>query len=237
MIWAGLEAIGRIGTLAFSTACFFYFVVFLSSIPEFELKRVLPLFDSGVASVLKASLTADSFTGTVQIVLAMILPMVANQKKAFRSSAAGMAIGGSFFVFYFIAELMVMGPELVALMRIASMDFVRSIQITKYLHRFESFMVALWYWSILVQAGILAYCAMKAFMQTVGIKKKNPYVAVVFIILIGAVSYYIGYNRVFFLNFREFTWEYISIPFQFILPVILLIVMFIKKSFAKNDGK
>lgn len=237
LIWKGPEVIARIGTIAFSLACIFYFLILLASLPEFEMTRLMPLFGSGVAAVGKASFSADSFTGIIQIVVAMMLPMVADQTKAFRSAATGLAIGGLFFVFYFIAELMVMGPQLVALMRIASMDLVRSIQITQYLHRFESFMVALWYWSILVQAGVVAYCALQAFKQTVGIKKENPYLILLFGLLVGILTYYIGHDRVFFQNFRETQWLYISLPFQFILPVILLVVMMIKKLFTSNASK
>jgi len=237
LIWKGPEVIARIGTIAFSLACIFYLLVLLASLPEFEITRLMPLFGSGVAAVGKASFSADSFLGIIQVVIAMMLPMVANQTKAFRSATAGLAIGGSFFIYYFIVELMVMGPQLVALMRIPSMDLVRSIQITEYLHRFESFMVALWYWSILVQAGVLVYCALQAFKQTVGIKKDNLYLILLFGLLMGVITHYIGHDRVLFQNFRETEWKYISLSFQFILPVILLIVMMIKKLFTSNTSK
>lgn len=234
LIWYGPEVIGRMGIIAFVLACFFYFLVFLASLSEFDFIRLMPFFDSGLAAVSRASLSADTFTGVVQIVIAMILPMVATQSQALRSAATGLVIGGSFFVFYFIAEIMVMGEQLVALMRIASMDLVRSIQITEYLHRFESFMVALWYWSILVQAGILAYCAIKAFTQTVGIKHQNPYLVLLSGILIGVITYYAGYDRVFFLNFREFQWQYFALPVQFILPAFLWIVMIVRNLAASK---
>lgn len=237
LIWHGPEIIGRIGTLAFSLACIFYFLVLLASLPEFDASRLMPIFNAGVVGVSKASLSADSFTGIIQIVIAMMLPMVANQTKAFRSAATGLAIGGFFFVLYFIVEIMVMGPQLTSIMRIASMDLVRSIQITQYLHRFESFMVALWYWSILVQAGAVAYCALHAFKQTVGIKKTSPYLILLFGLLMGVLTYYLGYNRIFFQNFRESVWLYISLPFQFILPVVLLMVVMIKKLFTNSSSE
>ncbi|HEX3011022.1 MAG TPA: endospore germination permease, partial [Syntrophomonadaceae bacterium] len=220
LIWQGLEVIGRIGIIAFFLACIFYVLIFLASLPEFDLNKLMPLFSAGVVNTSIASLSADSFTGVIQIVIAMILPMISNQSKVFRSAAAGLAIGGVFFVSYFVAELMVMGPHLVSITRIPSMDLVRSIQITQYLHRFESFMVALWYWSILIRAGVLAYCALLTFKQTVGIKKDNPYLVIILGLLIGVLNYYIGYNRIFFLNFREYQWQYIALPLQYILPVI-----------------
>jgi spore germination protein KB len=229
LIWQGLEVIGRIGTIALFLDFIFFTLILLASLPEFDHTRLMPLFNTGVVNTSIASLSADSFTGVIQLVVAMMLPMVANQTKAFRSAATGLAIGGSFFVFYFIVEIMVMGPNLISIMRIPSMDLVRSIQITQYLHRFESFMVALWYWSILVRAGALAYCAFLAFKQTVGIKKDNPYYVVILGLSIGVLTYYMGYNRIFFLNFREYQWQYIALPVQYILPVFLLIVMAIKK--------
>lgn len=234
MVWQGPEVIGRISMIAFFLSFFFFILIFLASVPEFDLNRLMPLFNSGMLVTSEASLSADTFTGIIQIVIGMMLPMVANQSKAFRSAATGLAIGGSFFAFYFIAEIMVMGPHLISLMRIASMDLVRSIQITQYLHRFESFMVALWYWSILVQAGIVAFCALEAFKQTVGIKKDKPYLVLILVFLIGVLTYYIGYNRVFFINFREFQWQYIALPFQYVLPLFLLIMMAVRKLFTSE---
>jgi spore germination protein KB len=234
LIWKGPEVIARMGIIAFSLAILFYFLVFLASLSEINFNRLLPIFGSSILNVTKASFIADSFVGINQILIAMLLPLVANQKKALRSAAAGVSIGGTFFVFYFIVELMVMGPQVVALMRIASMDFVRSIQITQYLHRFESFMVALWYWSMLVQAGILTYCAQKAFVQTIGVKKEktNKILVFAFGIIILILTYFLAYDRVFFLNYREFKWQYFALPVHYGLPVLLLLFMLLKKALS-----
>lgn len=237
LIWQGLEAIGRIGIIALFLDLIFFTLILLASLPEFDFNKLLPLFNAGTVNTSIASLSTDSFLGVIPIVIAMILPMVPDQTKAFRAAATGLAIGGSFFVIYFVAELMVMGSHLISIMRIPSMDLVRSIQITQYLHRFESFMVALWYWSILIRAGALAYCALLAIKQTVGIKKDNPYSVLILGLLIGVLNYYIGYNRIFFLNFREYQWQYFALPFQYILPLVLLLVMLIKKPFTNKPKK
>lgn len=238
LVWKGPEVIARIGVVAFSLAIVFYVLVFIATLSEIDFSRLLPFFDSGVLAVTKASFSVDTFIGINQMVIAMLLPLVNNQKKAIGSAAAGVSIGGSFFVFYFIAELMVMGPEVIALMRIASMDFVRSIQITQYLHRFESFMVALWYWSMLIQAGILSYCSLKSFTQTMGIKKEKTKTIFIFIfgIILVVITYLIGYNRVFFLNYREFKWQYFVLPIQYGLPILLLIFLGVKKGLGYDRG-
>jgi spore germination protein KB len=230
MVWKGPEVIARTAVIGFSLAIVFYALVFMASVSEIDIDRIMPFFDFGFIPVFKASLKADTFVGVICVLLTMILPMVRNQKKAFRSAAAGLFIGGFFFVFYFVVELMVMGPQVVAIMRIASMDFVRSIQITEYLHRFESFMVALWYWSILVQTGILSTCSLQAFMQTTGIKKKNPYIIIIFGIIMVILTYLIGQDRVFFLIIREYGWEYFSLPIQFGVPLLLFLILGIKKA-------
>jgi spore germination protein KB len=239
LVWKGPEVISRMSVIGFVLAILFYFLVFLASLSEVDFSRLMPLFESGALAVYKSSFSVDSFIGIIPIIIAMILPMVLNQKKAFGTAASGVCIGGGFFVFYFIVELMVMGPQVVALMRIASMDFVRSIQITQYLHRFESFMVALWYWSMLVHAGILAYCSLKAFFQTVGIKKeKTKSVLVIFYgIAIVILTYYIANDRIFFLNFREKGWKYFALPIQYGLPALLLLALGIKKAFHGSNKK
>lgn len=240
LAWKGPETIARLGVFSFAFAILFHFLVLLASLSEIDFSRIMPFFDSGVLHVFKASSSVDSFTGINQLMIAMILPMVQNQKKAFGAAASGVCIGGFFYVFYFIVELMVMGPEVVALMRIASMDFVRSIQITQYLHRFESFMVALWYWSMLVQAGIFTYCSAKAFTQTIGIKKDitaKPLFVSIYGIAIIILTYYIANDRIFFLRFRENTWQYFSLPIQYGLPILLLLALAIRKAFHRTSNK
>lgn len=229
LVWKGPEVIARTSVIAFGMAVIFYLLVFMASLLEIDINRITPFFDSGVVPVFKSSLKADTFVGVFQILIAMILPMVHDQKSAFGTATSGLFIGGSFFIFYFIVELMVMGPQVVALMRIPSMDFVRSIQITQYLHRFESFMVALWYWSIMIQAGILSLCSLEGFMQTTGIKKKSPLIIIIFGLAMITLTYYIGHNRVLFLNLREHIWQYFSLPIDFGIPLLLLFALGVKK--------
>ncbi|MGE5380372.1 MAG: GerAB/ArcD/ProY family transporter [Methylocystaceae bacterium] len=230
-VWQGPEVIGRVSMLAFVLGLFFYILVFLAVLPEINTSRITPLFDSGVAPVIKTSFDIDTYIGFIPITIAMILPLVRDQKKCLRSAASGLAIGGALFVFYFISELMVMGPQVVALMRISSMDFVRSIQITQYLHRFEAFMVGLWYWSILTQAGILTYCAQESISQTFGIKKRPAIMILIFGVLMIVLTFYMGFDRVFFLNLREHVWQYITLPIQYGIPAVFLLALGIKKFF------
>lgn len=229
LVWKGPEVIARTGVIAFGMAIIFFFLVFMASLAEININRITPFFDSGIVSVFKASLEGDTFVGLVQIVIAMILPMVHDQKNAFGTAASGLFIGGFFFIFYFIVELMVMGPQVVAIMRIPSMDFVRSIQITQYLHRFESFMVALWYWSIMIQAGILSSCSFEAFIQTTGIKTKKPLIIIIFGFAMIIFTYYIGNNDILFLRLREHVWEYFSLPIDFGVPLLFLFALGVKK--------
>lgn len=232
-IWKGPEVIARTGVIGFALSLVFYLLVFLASVSEINLDRILPVFDSGVIPVLASSIKADSFVGVLPILVTMILPMVSNQKKVLSSAVSGLFIGSFLFIFYFVSELMVMGPNVVALMRIASMDFVRSIQITQYLHRFESFMVALWYWSILVQAAILSSCSIQAFMQTTGMKKKTPVLIIIYGIAMATLTYLLAYNRVLFLHIRENIWQYFAIPIQYGLPILVLLALMVRKIAAK----
>ncbi|PJI10265.1 spore gernimation protein [Clostridium sp. CT7] len=233
LVWKGPEVIARTAVIAFKMAIIFYLIVFMASLSEIDIYRITPFFDSGVVPVLKSSLKGDTFVGISQILIPMILPLVHERKKVWSAAVSGLFIGGSLFVFYFVVELMVMGPHVVSLMRIASMDFVRSIQITQYLHRFESFMVSLWYWSIMIQAGILSLCSVEAFKQTTGIKKKKPFIIVTFGLMMIIFTYYIGHDKVLFLKLRESVWQYISLPIDFGVPLILFLTLIIKKIFSK----
>lgn len=238
LVWKGPEVIARTSVIAFGAAIIFYLLVLMASLAEIDINRITPIFDSGVIHVFKSSLKGDTFVGPSQMLIAMIFPMISDKEKAYGAAASGLLIGGSFFIFYFIVELMVMGPQVVALMRIASMDFVRSIQITQYLHRFESFMVALWYWSIMNQAGVMTFCSLESFNQTVGIKKRNPFIIIAFGLIMIIVTYYIGHDRVLFLKLREHIWQYISLPVDFAVPLILLLALVIKKMLlSSKDNK
>jgi spore germination protein (amino acid permease) len=240
LVWKGPEVIARVSVIGFAFAILVHILVFLASLSEVDFGRLTPLFDSGFPSIFKAGLLIDTFIGMNQFIVAMFLPMVLNQKKAMRSAVTGLSIGGGFFVFFYIAMLMVMGPQVIALVRIASMDYVRSIQITQYLHRFESFMVALWYWSILVQASTLAYCSIKAFIQTIGIRNEKGKKMIILYIIYGigtiALSYFTSYDRVWFINFREYTWQYIALPIQYGIPIILLFSLILKKILKRSKS-
>lgn len=228
LVWNGIEVIGRTSVIAFWMAIVFFILVYMASISEINIGRITPFFDSGFMSVFSAGIETDTFIGMFPIVAAIIMPMVHDQKKVLTASISALLLGGFFFVSYFVVELMVMGPRVVSIMRIASMDFVRCIEITKYLHRFESFMVGLWYWSILIQAGTLTFCSLETFVQTVKIKKNKLIIVALGLIMI-FFTYYVGRDRVFFLYLREYVWHYFSIPIDFGVPLILLLALVIKK--------
>ncbi|PKM79950.1 MAG: spore gernimation protein [Firmicutes bacterium HGW-Firmicutes-14] len=229
LVWHGPEVIARLSVIGIAAALVFSFLVFLATLQEINFDRILPLLDMGLAPIANAGLTATSFIGPNILVIAMVLPLVKVKEKAGRPAAAGLLLGGILFTFYFIAELMVMGPHVTALMRVACMDLVRSLQITQYLHRFESFMVTLWYWSMLVQAGILTYCAVQAFQQIFGLKKINIISVVTTGILLGGLTYVFAFNRTLFLNFLEGPWDYISLPVYTGIPVLLLTFCLIRR--------
>ncbi len=229
LVWKGPEVIARTSNVAFGMAVIFYLLVFMASLSEINIDRITPIFDSGIVPVFKASIYTDTFIGISSVLVGMLLPMVNNQKEAIGTAISGLSIGGLFFIFYFVVELMVMGPQVVAMMRIASMDFVRAIQITKYLHRFESFMVALWYWSIMIQAGIFASCSLTAFMQSTRIKKKSPFIIITFGLMLIIFTYYIGHNDVFFLWLREHVCQYFYLPIDFGVPLLLFFALGVKK--------
>ncbi|MDV3429320.1 MAG: endospore germination permease [Bacillota bacterium] len=236
LVWEGPEVIGRTSVIAFAMAVIFFLLVFSASLSEINIDRILPVFDTGVFPVFKASADTDTFIGFSPLLTAMLLPIVKDQKKAIGSAVSGLFIGGFFFILYFIVELMVMGPQVVAMMRIASMDFVRAIQITQYLHRFESFMVALWYWSIMIQAGIAALCSLESFMQTTGIKKKSPFLIIIFGLMLIISTYYMGHNDVAFLRLREYVWKYFSLPIDFGVPILLFLALGVKKMITNNKN-
>lgn len=232
LVWHGPEVIARIGIIAFIMTSLFTVLVFIASLQEINFYRVLPLFDNGYLNAAKASLTANSFIGYNIMAVSMILPLVADQKKAGRSAALGLFLGGVIFIFYLVTELMVMGPHVTAQMRVACMDLVRSIQITIYLHRFESFMLALWYWSMLVQAGTMAYCAALAAQQTLGmsgIKKLHTAAPIALGVLLIFLTYLTARNRVVFLNFIENGWKAVSLPVPYGLPLMLALIALVRK--------
>lgn len=229
LVWHGPEVIARIAVIGFFQAGVFTLLVFLATLPEIDLHRVLPLFDTGLPIIGLAGLNAYSFTGPSLLIIAMLLPLVKDQKKAARSATTGLSIGGIIFLFFFLAELMVMGPHVTAQMRVACMDLVRAIQITEYLHRFESFMVALWYWSMLVQGGVFVYCATLAFRQIIGMQQQNVWVVITTGIILVVLTYLLGFNRVTFLNFLEHKWAYVSLPALFGVPLLLAFMGLFKK--------
>lgn len=237
LIWYGPEVIARVSVLGFLTAFLLMLLLLLATIQEINLDRILPMPDNKLVDIGAASLTVNSFIGQSLPVIALILPLIKNQRVAGRSTIVGLTIGGVFFLSFFFSELMVMGPWVTAQMRIACMDLVRAIQLTRYLHRFESFMVALWYWSMLVQAGVLTYCASLALRQTVGLGEKNRWLVIAIGVVLIALTWMIAANRVTHLYFLEHGWQYISLPVQFGLPIILLIASFIHKLLSKGAVK
>jgi len=237
LVRQGPVVIVRVGVLAFLAAAAFNLLVLIATFQEINLGRVLPMFDAGLTNIGITTLKITSFTGQALLVLAMLLPQVKEPERILRTAIKGIIIGSIFYLFYFVAELMVMGPHVTAMMRVACMDLVRAIQITEYLHRFESFMVSLYYWSMLVQAGMLTYCIQQSFKEVAGVKGKDKWIIGTTALVLMAMNYFLGHNRVAFLNQLEYVWPYLAVPVQFGLPLLLLLAALFKRTKARNSGE
>lgn len=229
LVWQGPEVIARVSVIGFINAALFNLLLLTATAQNFNLDRILPILDEGLFPVLKAGMTASSFIGPNVLMIAMLLPLIASNGKPGRSTLTGFMIGGTMFIFYFVSELFVMGPHTTGQMRLACMELVRSISITKYLHRFESGMALLWYWSVLVQAGILFYCAVFALQQTFGLKKIYSFMIIMGGATLVVLIYLLAFSHVVFMHYLEGPWKFVSVSLEYGIPLTLFAVTLIRK--------
>jgi spore germination protein KB len=231
----GVETFGRMAEIVFPVYIFALILIWilLVSVPEFNLKNLTPVLGMGPMPLLKSAIpTAINFPFGETIVIMMFYPFLnksGNQKKV---GMLSILIGGLLLIFNSIMMISVLGPEIYSKDLFTLLAATQMVSIADFLERFDALVILMMVTGVFFKMGGFTLGAALGISQLFKLKQTHSVVLALGTIipplaLISASSY------VEHLEFGfKFYVPYIHTILQIILPVMLLLIAFIKKKMA-----
>lgn len=219
----GIEVIGRMALIGVFSVLTLNILLMLGSFSEFDIRELLPVFQSGVINTAWASRHHDTDWAIATMTVAVILPYVKEPKEWGKSGAAGILFGGAFVVMWPILEVGVLSAEVASQYILSCMQMARSAEIGQFVHRYEMIMVAFFAISILTQIMMCFLCASAAASKLFGLKDYRPMIIPVALIL-SCYGFWVVFEHQRAMEILETIWVAVALPIAFGIPVLLLIL-------------
>lgn len=220
---SGLEVTSRTAELIVPFTFIFNLGVSMILIPYMEFKNLLPFLPNGITPVLRASLSVITFPFGETIVFLMIFPYVNKGKNIKKSFITGFILAGALLLVAIFRDIMVLGetgierkifPPHLATKRIPGLNLDPIIGVVFY-----------------ITGGTkVCVCYLAAVMgiaQLTNSKDHRVFVYPIGVLIVG-LSIWFYPNIAEMLRWAIEVWPFYSIPFQIIIPVMLLIISFLK---------
>ena len=226
----GIEVIGRISEVFLVILAVNIIIVFFLLVGLFDAENLKPVLEEGLQPVVSASFSLIAFPFGEAVVFLMLFPFVNKQKKVCKTSIFSYLFVGFFLLLVIIRNLMVLGadmavrdvfPSHVVFRLIPGLDLDPIVDIN------------------FIIAGVvkISLCLTAAVMGLKYLFGLNNYKAMIIPVasFILPLSVWIYGSLPEMVQWATDIWPVYSIPFQIIIPVIVLIISSIKKRSRKRS--
>lgn len=220
-VYNGLEVIGRAADFLFPIVTLFIALIYLLLIPDYEVSKLFPLFGDGGRKILRGSLTLIALGGQMIMVL-FFLPFIKETQKVGKVlvwTVIAIGLGG---VFSEATYTMVYGLERTAL-TVPFYNMARYVSIGLFIERMDPLFVVANMMGNFLKLSIFIYVVVLGLAQLFKMKNYRPLIIPVIVVenLLGVYGFKNGPEMY---DFTDKVWPFYTLPLEFGLPLLLLIV-------------
>lgn len=224
LVKSGLEVMGRISEILVPLLPLLVFFLFLALIPVYETSSFSPFLEQGIAPVLKTAFSIVTFPFGETVIFLMIFPYLNKKENTLKSAHLSMLIAGLILINSTVRDLMVLGPDMFFRTVFPPAISTKLIPLAV----LDPFIAV----NLLIGGGVkISICLFAAVMgitQLLNLKNYKLFVLPTLTITI-ALSIWVYENTLQMIYWAADIYPYYAIPFQIIIPFILLIISLIRK--------
>lgn len=237
-IWAakaGVEVIGRWTTIMLPLVIIAILIVTFLLAPLFEFKYLKPILYNGLKPVFDSAFSVVAFPFAETVIFTTVLNSLRSNSSPYKVYYWSLFIGGLTILLIAVRSLMTLGAENVSIMYFASYESVRLINIGDFLQRIEVSVTVVFLLGGFVKASICLYAASIGIAKALNIGNYRQIVAPVGLLMM-VLSIIIYRNAMEMFEWAEKVYKFYAIPFEIILPLIILIAAEIKVRLIKSKS-
>lgn len=224
IIWSGLEVISRVNSILLPLGFFFLTFVFFYVLPSADFSRYLPILENGLKPLLQGSfiLVADMMEG---FSILAILPFVKQPRKIVGAAAISVPLVAGALLTGTIA-IPVLGLESSKKIIMPALELSRLIEIPG-LPRLDVLIMVGWFAGIFIKLSLAHYLLVIHTAQWAGLGSYKPLIMPIGIIMI-ALSMLMFSNALELVQFVGSSFTYLLLTFEFPIPLMMLIIAWLR---------
>ena len=221
---SGIEVMGRSAEVVATIIPVTVILVFLFIYPAIDINNIFPILKDGIRPLLGSFLSTITFPFGELVVFLMIFPHLNDSKKLVKSSLIRLTIMGFILFIVTFRDLLVLGPNMFSRIVFPSAITAKLIPNLN--------VDPIIFLNQLIGGGIkitiLLYCGSSALTQIFNLKNYKIFVIPLAIIIV-ALSEWLYKSSMETINWSINNYAYYAIPFQLIIPGILLVISLVKR--------
>lgn len=230
----GIEAFARASEILITFTLIIFFISMFLLLPKINIENLLPVLEEGIVPELKATFFLAAYTIYTLIALMMVFPHnLHDLQQGGKAIRRGYLWGMLVVTIVLLMSILVLGPNISANTRFAAYLFFMEIDIGGVFTRLEFVVAIIWLITLFIVDTTFFYAGVKGFAELFALKDYRKIVIPIgFIIL---VMYNIAFpDAIFQINWDAVVWPCVAFTFGLAIPLIMLLVFWIKKKFFKQ---
>lgn len=190
---------------------------------QVHLEYLRPVLEGGLASILPAAFATMSFPFGETVILAQVFSLVHPVPGARSRVVVAVMLSAGLLTLVQARNMAVLGPELVASARFPSLEVMKAIDVAEFLTRVDALVSVNWIATGFVKIALCLYAASIGIAEGLNLQDYRP---MVFPVLSAATALSIAVfpNATAMARFAVVIWPVYSIPFQLVMPLLLLVL-------------
>ncbi|WHY89229.1 endospore germination permease [Neobacillus cucumis] len=222
----GIETVGRCATIFLPIVLALYLLIYVFLIPDLNFKNLFPIMQDGWMPSIKGSLAPHAWLSQFSL-LSFLLPFLTNQKKAMKWGMFSVLACVLTMVFINLGNLFLFG-EIITDIQFPVFEAARFISIGSFFEHIESIVIAVWVLGGFVQLSSFFYMLVLGTAQWLTLPSyKQMVLPIGVLIILFSVWSIPSFDKM--IQGMSTTVPFYFLTVQLFIPIVLLIVAFIRK--------
>ncbi|MRH45088.1 GerAB/ArcD/ProY family transporter [Aquibacillus halophilus] len=223
----GIEVISRTAEIFFPYTVIAIILLITLVLPESEITHIQPVLQNNIAATLAGVIPLLGYPFLELVVMLAIMKHV-NKQKAGRGFLVGMTIGGLLLTVVTLMCLVVLGSDITARNVYPTYVLGKKISVADFLDRIEILVAIIWFFTIFFKITISFYVVAIGVSHTLNLKNyKTTTIPLAYVIMV--FGFFASPNIISTRIFLSSTWIPVSLIFGLVIPIVMLVVGFVKK--------
>lgn len=234
MVRSGIEVSARWATFFCPIVMISALLVTILSVPIMDINNLRPTLYNGLKPVISSSFLIFTFPFAESVVFTTIMNSLRNRQEALKVYFKSLIIGGFILLVTSTRNMLVLGVEYSSSLYFPSYSSASVINISDFLQRIEVLIALNFILAGIIKISICLFAACKGIAKTFNIIDYKPFSAPIGFLMIN-ISLVLYDSIMKLVDWSIKVYPYYAIPFQIVIPVIVLFAALIKSKLVPNS--